>query len=104
MPKNNIVYLAKVDMAYTSGNKLEQTIKDMIYTHDRELIDSKNLEKFKRVLVNKIETLNKQYPRCTAVRAEWWTPANHADKLKDWALSFHGRSVVSFHLYAGRVL
>jgi hypothetical protein len=95
-------YLTKVDMTYTTGNKLEGAIKEYMYSINRLIIPSELANSFKRDVNNKIKSLNKAFPRCKPAEPYWFASGSGSHKDKDWGLSFGSGQIMNFWLYAGR--
>jgi hypothetical protein len=105
MPKTKqIIYLAKVDSTYTAKNKLQKEIIHFIEQYDRQIIMNCDVAEYKNTIIKAIKTLNDKYPKCTPAEVHWWTPGYASDELPDWGLSFGGMTIISFWLYAGRLL
>ncbi|HAX49661.1 MAG TPA: hypothetical protein PK605_00310 [Ignavibacteria bacterium] len=104
MPKTKqIIYLAKVDSTYTAKNKLQKEVIHFIEQYDRQIIMNCDVDKYKTTITKAIDALSDKYPKCTRVEVAWWTPGYATDELPDWGLSFGGKSIITFWLYAGRL-
>lgn len=98
-----VKYLTKVDMTYATRNKLDQAIKDYLYSINRLIIPRELLRGFKNDVLTKIEMINKQHPRCIPAEPYWWASnSGNGDKTNDWGLSFGSGQIMSFNVYAGR--
>lgn len=96
------IYLAKKGEFYSPKNKLEEAIQNFIQEQDRKLIKEDDLEEFKNFVVNEIEKLNNEFPRCTPVKVDFWNPRGFRQEevIKDWYLT--GVHSVTFHLLSSR--
>ena len=80
-------YLAHVGLFLNHKNKLEKAIQDFIKSYDRSIILATHIEVAKKAIQNRVDALTKEFPKCTPIKADWWTPAhNKNDEVKDWVL------------------
>ena len=97
---NSTTYLSYCGQTYQTKNKLEAAVlAHCILQNRRLLVGAKQIEKFKKFILDEIESLNKFYPRCKPVKATW---DNKLSDKGDYTLSFNGLSICCFYLYKAK--
>lgn len=80
-------YLGHVGQFLQPKNKLEKAIQSYMKIFDRRLITDSEVESFKAEIVANIGLLNRAYPKCTTIKASWWTPAHDYNaEIIDWVI------------------
>lgn len=64
-------YYANIPFQYADHNRLDGAIKAMLKEFDDFVFEVKKLPVIKSSILNVIESLNKEYPRCKPVVARW---------------------------------
>lgn len=81
------LYLGHVGQFLQHKNKLEKAIQDFIKSYDRALVNATHIEVAKTAIANHIKLLTASFPKCTPIKAYWWTPGHdHNDEIKDWVI------------------
>lgn len=92
-----MIYLAYKGHSYVSRNALEKAINDYLDSIDRLAVIEKDFESLKAEIMEKIASLNKEFPRCKAVTAHFWSHDN------DLTTNLSGDGVrCHFQLIAGK--
>lgn len=60
-------YFSHISATYSHKNKLEQAIYELLKENDRLIIPEADIIKFQGKITDRIEELNKEFPRCTPV-------------------------------------
>lgn len=66
---------------YTPKNKLDQAVQDFLGNCNGLAVEGKDLNRLKQYIIDSINQLNKQHPRCTAKKPYWWQFGSFNDKL-----------------------
>lgn len=104
----DILYMAKVEDTYAHNNKLQKAIKEYILTNDRDIIYPDKLGLYKTTIINNINVICTQFPKCRRIDAHWWSPNRSGNK--DWFLTLEtfGNSgslqLITFNIYFGKLL
>lgn len=86
-----------VTSIYFPKNKLWKEIQNYLKSLDRRLIFERDISDAKRIIIKKINDLNKQFSRCKPVKASFWQgPID-----KDFILSLDGESIIGFTFLKG---
>lgn len=63
-------------------NKLQTAVNNFLLSMDRYLINGeRHVEKFKEYIIEQIEDLNNQYPRCKPLKVHWFETGLHQEDL-----------------------
>lgn len=90
------MYFTKVTHELVPKNKLQKQVQDLVKSYNRLLIDPIDLNLFKIQIVERIDELNKQNPRCKPVE-----PSFYSHNQIDHQLYF-GDSLISFSIYKAK--
>lgn len=70
-------HFIKVVQTYSTKNKLEKEILELISTHDGTLLDKKHLSTFISELRNEVVMLNQKHMRCSAKEITHWSSSEN---------------------------
>lgn len=93
-------YFTYISVTYTCKNQLYKDILAFLYTNDRKIIEAKDLEAFKKSIVDGVNEINTKNPRCKPIKASWngW----HAQTEMDSRLSLGYGSICTFNIYQSK--
>lgn len=87
-------YFSYISYTYSPKNKLEKAVYELLKEKDRSIVPDNDLIKFQGQITDRIEELNKDFPRCNPIK-----PYFHKVG-KDYHLSPNVTAV--FNIYASK--
>lgn len=94
-------YFTYIGYNWQGRNKLDEAIREFLKTQNRLIITETDLEGFKRMILEKIDELSRQFNRCKPTKGYWWMSKLRAGDSNDDSLSFDGvgSCICSFSIY-----
>ena len=89
-------FLTVIGQTWAYSNYLTKEIAKFLHSQDRIQLEDYQVTAFKEHILLNIAQLNKDYRRCTPVRASW----DEAEYSMDSFLTTEGINICSFHIYA----
>lgn len=68
------MYLIDLGMFYQPKNKLCKAVQEFISKQQRKVFSDNRLKDYENYLEMNIKDLNKQFPKCTPVTINFWSP------------------------------
>jgi hypothetical protein len=103
-----MLYLTDCSHTYATNNRLEEKVSQLMISASRRLIKPEDLDGFKSYLLNRIEMLNQQHPKCKPVKIAFELDDNYPNRLKDYVIRWNnfpnsnGKHIVQFEILASR--
>lgn len=69
-----IKYLINLGMFYQPKNKLHKAVQEIFSKEQRKVIERDDLRHYEVAFRKAIDDLNKQFPNCTPVKLNIWSP------------------------------
>lgn len=69
-----IKFLVDLGMFYQPKNKLCKAVQEFMGKQQRKVFSAHQMMDFKKYLKKNVEALNKQFPKCTPVQINFWSP------------------------------
>lgn len=93
-------YFSYISNEYSLKNSLEKAVYALLQQNNRQVIDASEVETFKEKILQDIEVLNKQNPRCRPFKPDWYMP-HFSEARGDAYLRLGGLNnpVCNFHIY-----
>ena len=74
------MYLTYIEFEYRTKNKLHKELKQFLVEQNRTFLPSETApERFKTLVLDKIEELNNKHTRCKPIKATFWQPSFEND-------------------------
>jgi len=84
-------YYAHISGRNQAKNKLQEVVRNLVETYGNKIYAGSEITEVKKQIIDKINELNKQYPRCT--------PLNPSFDLYDNTFNLWGLDFIFLHLY-----
>lgn len=60
-------YISYIGQSYIPRNSLEKAVSAYLHSMDRKIVPAEDLEQFKQEIIDGINELNTEYPRCKPI-------------------------------------